>query len=55
MPTYEFECRQCGETFTRTETFAEHDRRKTNKCPKCSSRKVEQLISPAFVKTSKKS
>jgi putative FmdB family regulatory protein len=55
MPTYEFECQQCGETFTQKQTFSEHDQHKVAKCPNCGSKNVEQLISSAFVKTSKKS
>lgn len=55
MPTYEFECTQCGKTFSEKLTFAEHDRRAKVKCPKCQSTKVQQVISTTFAKTSKKS
>ncbi len=55
MPSYEFKCTECGKRFTQKLSFEEHDRRRGRKCPKCGSRKVEQLISPVFVKTSKKS
>ena len=54
MPYYEFECRRCGEKFTVQENFAEHNRHQ-EKCPKCGSKQVEQLISSVHVKTSKKS
>ena len=55
MPNYEFRCTECRKKFTEKQSFEEHDRRKRVKCPKCGSRKVQQLISPTFVKTSKKS
>ena len=55
MPTYEFECADCGHKFTQEESFQEHDRPHRLKCPKCGSRKTKQLISPVFVKTTKKS
>jgi len=55
MPDYEFACTQCGEQFTERQSFAEHDQHKPVKCPKCGSKKVEQLVVAAFVKTSKKS
>jgi len=55
MPTYEFECAQCGKTFAEKLTFEEHDRRTKVKCPKCNSSKVQQHISTTFAKTSKKS
>lgn len=54
MPAYEFECKQCGERFTLTETMKEHERHQ-EKCPKCGSKKVEQLMSIVYAKTSKKS
>ncbi len=55
MPTYEFECIQCGEKFPQKQSIEEHDQHKKVKCPKCGSANVGQLISPTFVKTSKKS
>jgi putative FmdB family regulatory protein len=54
MPTYEFKCRQCGKKFTLTETYSDRDRH-DEKCPKCGSEEVEQLISSVYAKTSKKS
>ena len=54
MPYYEFECKRCGRRFTVEESFAEHNRHK-EKCPKCGSKRVEQLISSVHAKTSKKS
>jgi putative FmdB family regulatory protein len=62
MPSYEYECGQCGRKFEAMQTFAEHDRHEDHdrhrplKCPKCGSRKVEQLVaSSVFVITAKKS
>ena len=55
MPYYEFECTECGAEFTVKETFSEHDRHEKEKCPKCKSKKVEQLIGTVGAKTSKKS
>jgi putative FmdB family regulatory protein len=55
MPYYEFECTQCGKKFTARETFKEHDEHRKEKCPKCGSKNVEQLIAAVGVKTSKKS
>jgi putative FmdB family regulatory protein len=55
MPTYEYECTKCGERFAQRRTFEQFDRGKGVKCPKCSSTKVQQLLSTAFAKTSKKS
>jgi putative FmdB family regulatory protein len=54
MPTYEFKCKQCGKKFTLAETYSDHDRH-DEKCPKCGSKEVEQLISSVYAKTSKKS
>ena len=54
MPTYEFECKQCGKTFTLAESYSDHDQH-DEKCPKCGSKDVEQLISRVYAKTSKKS
>ncbi|REJ90883.1 MAG: zinc ribbon domain-containing protein [Planctomycetota bacterium] len=51
---YEFECRECHRNFTVEETYRQHQRRQ-KKCPHCGSRKVEPLISPVHIKTSKKS
>lgn len=55
MPFYDYECRQCGSTFTKQESFEEHDRRRSLKCPDCGSRKTRQLVPAAHVQTSKKS
>ena len=55
MPFYDYECRQCGKTFTRHESFEEHDRRQDVKCPECGSKKTQRLLAAAYVRTSKKS
>jgi len=54
MPTYEFECKKFGHKFNLMESVAEHDKHR-EKCPSCSSTKVQSLISAVNVKTSKKS
>ena len=54
MPTYEFECQKCGKKFVLEESYQQHAERK-EKCPHCGSKRVEQLISPVYAKTSKKS
>jgi putative FmdB family regulatory protein len=54
MAEYEFECRKCGKQFTIQETIKEHGEHH-EKCPKCGSKQIEQLVSTVFAKTSKKS
>lgn len=54
MPTYEFECKKCHKKFTVEESYTEHSDHH-ERCPKCGSRRVEQQMSPVYVKTSKKS
>jgi putative FmdB family regulatory protein len=54
MPTYEYHCRDCQHVFDRTEPLAEHGKQ-TPTCPKCRSRKVEQVLTSFFAKTSHKS
>ena len=55
MAYYNYECTKCGHQFTNEQTFAEHDKHKQVKCPKCASKQVEQLVSHVYAKTSKKS
>lgn len=62
MAHYDYRCAECGKKFEAVQTFAEHDRREDHEhhrklvCPKCGSRKVEQVVgSPAFAITTKKS
>lgn len=54
MPTYDYECKDCGKKFEVHATIAEHDKQKP-KCPKCGGKKVAQLIEPFVAVTSKKS
>jgi putative FmdB family regulatory protein len=54
MPTYEYRCETCGETFEQRETIAEHEAAKP-KCPKCGNDEVERAVSTFYAQTSKKS
>jgi putative FmdB family regulatory protein len=54
MPTYEYRCQRCGETFEQRESVAEHEAAKA-KCPKCGSEEVARAYSAFYAKTSKKS
>ena len=54
MPSYEYQCRACGETFTRRESIAEHGAGAVS-CPKCQSKDVEQRMSGFYAKTARKS
>jgi putative FmdB family regulatory protein len=54
MPTYEYRCEDCKETFERVETMAEHETAKP-KCPKCGTDKVTRVPSRFMAKTSRKS
>jgi putative FmdB family regulatory protein len=54
MPTYEYICRQCKKRFDVVLTLSEHAKRPKQPCPKCKSRKVEQLVSAFQAVTSKK-
>jgi putative FmdB family regulatory protein len=55
MPYYDFECAKCGKKFTEKETFAEYDRGKRIKCPKCGSTRTRRMIGAVYAQTSKKS
>jgi len=54
MPTYEYRCRDCHHLFDRVEPLAEHGHTR-QECPKCKSKKVEQVLTSFFAKTSHKS
>jgi len=54
MPVYDFKCTECKKRFSLTISIAERSRARI-KCPKCSSRKVEQQYSMVYAVTSKKS
>jgi putative FmdB family regulatory protein len=54
MPSYEYACKACKNTFTLTMTVAAHDKKRVA-CPKCKGKKVEQQFGSFFAVTSKKS
>ena len=54
MPIYEYRCTKCRKRFTQQEGIEEHGRRRPT-CPKCKSRAVQQVFSPFFAKTVRKS
>lgn len=54
MPTYDYHCPKCKKKFSLVLSIKDHDAGKA-KCPKCGSKKVEQLISLFQAKTSRKS
>jgi putative FmdB family regulatory protein len=54
VPTYEYRCTACGESFSRAERITDHPANRPA-CPKCKSDRVEQTFSSVFVKTAKKS
>lgn len=54
MPTYEYYCRPCAQTFTLIVSIAAHQT-EVAKCPRCHGTQVEQLLSTFIAKTSKKS
>jgi putative FmdB family regulatory protein len=53
MPTYEYRCNHCGQTFERSEHIAEHEKSHP-RCPKCQSHDVQTQLSDFYAKTSKK-
>ncbi|MDQ3698797.1 MAG: zinc ribbon domain-containing protein [Gemmatimonadota bacterium] len=54
MPTYEYQCRACGEQFARREPITEHGAANVS-CPKCQSREIDQRMSGFYAKTARKS
>ncbi len=54
MPTYEYQCQQCGKRFTVVEAISAHGAR-APACPKCRSKRTRQLLSTFYAKTVKKS
>jgi len=54
MPIYDFKCNSCGHKFDLIESVNEHDEHK-EKCPKCTSKDIERVLSAVSVQTSKKS
>lgn len=53
MPTYAYQCRNCGAEFERIESLSERAARAP--CPKCGSRHVEQRMTPFYARTARKS
>jgi putative FmdB family regulatory protein len=54
MPVYEYRCLECEQVFERVEPLAEHGE-KAPRCPNCKSKKVQQVLTSFFAKTSHKS
>ena len=54
MPSYEFECQSCHDTFALSLSMRDREAGDI-KCPNCGGTNVQQLISSFMVKTSKKS
>lgn len=55
MPTYEYRCRQCHESFSVRGKIAEYDTANAPICPRCQSREVERVLSGFYAKTVRKS
>src|SRR3989454_10430212 len=54
MPIYEYRCTECHTRFSQQQAIEEHGRKRPA-CPKCKSHAVEQVFSPFFAKTVRKS
>jgi putative FmdB family regulatory protein len=54
MPTYEYQCRDCRRIFDRVEPLAKHGQARPE-CPKCKSKRVDQVFTAFFAKTAHKS
>ena len=54
MPIYEYRCTKCEARFSQHEEIEQHGRT-SPACPQCGSRAVEQVLSPFFAKTVRKS
>lgn len=54
MPTYEYRCTDCRRVFDRVQSLAEHDQARPE-CPKCKSKRVEQVPTTFYAKTAHKS
>ena len=54
MPIYEYRCTKCRTRFSQQQAIEEHGRKRPA-CPKCKSQAVEQVFSPFFAKTVRKS
>jgi len=54
MPIYEYRCTKCHKHFSQQQEIEEHARKRPA-CPNCKSRAVEQVYTPFFAKTVRKS
>jgi putative FmdB family regulatory protein len=54
MPTYEYRCLDCHEVWDRSEHIEEHSTPHELRCPKCGGASVEQVLTPFFAKTGRK-
>ena len=54
MPVYDYACQECHAEFEKVLSVDEHEHKEIV-CPKCGSKHVEQLVTPFFAVTSKKS
>lgn len=55
MPSYQYQCNKCRESFTQFERIDAHVGSQAPPCPSCGSRDVIQSFAGIFVKTSRKS
>jgi len=53
MPTYEYECLKCGKRFSLVLSVSEHDKGNV-RCPRCNSKRIKQILSSFYAKTSSK-
>jgi putative FmdB family regulatory protein len=54
MPTYEYLCKNCNESFSVILSMKDHEEKKAQ-CPKCEGKEIEQQITSFMTKTSRKS
>ena len=54
MAEYDYRCLKCKKRFSITESMVEHGS-KIHRCPSCRSTRVQRILTPFSVKTSKKS
>jgi putative FmdB family regulatory protein len=54
MPIYEFDCLKCRREFKLVLSLREYEKKNVS-CPRCKSKKVEQILTSCQVVTSKKS
>ena len=54
MPTYEYQCNQCGKNFEQVTTLHDHEKHARPACPKCGSHDVRQVPAAFQAVTAKK-